>query len=698
MPVFGTLASISVRGFGLGLGPAIAAFPAPRYGYVFSATGTANFPIPASVTTITVEAIGAGGRPGNAGGGGGGAYAKSSITVTPGNTFYVNVPTNGSDAWGNTSNAAPTLSTTGALAKGGTNASGNTGGTGGQAASGVGSINYNGGDGGTAAGTNLGCGGGGGSGGPDGAGNKGGDGGTVGGGGGGGPGGLLSTAGTAGSAVFGPGGYGPLGTGAGITAGSNAVPGTGGAGAGGNASSIAGGKGASYFSFGGMLGPGGGSGGQGANLATSVSSLPGFGAGVGGGHGSNNTQGLVSVTWTPPSAVTTYLASYGFYPTGVTADASGNVYTVGVNIDIGAGIYVQKVDSSQKTVWQKLLIGAPATNVGGIVVDGSGNVYVGFGESGVAYGYIVKYNSAGVLQWQRKFNVSSSSQFPPSIALNTAQTSVFLLQGTTSYAYMLTKLDSTGAYQAQKIIATTGVSPDFNGNIAIDTADNIFLAMSSFTVTGSCCCVITWYGDIVKLNSALSVVVTYSYSKSSTCFLGVTTDASNNFYISNDNSTTNVQKFNSSNASQWVKTNGVAITYPVAVDASGNVYATGGGAGGVTARFFKLNSTGTTQFQKSIAYKGLVGGQTEVSIGPPALSGSSVYLPTQYSAAVLSTSGPTNGTYGPVVVATSTDTFANGTALTTSALTVSNPSVPTVSNTAYTDGTFSSIGWINPLA
>lgn len=679
-----------------------AAFPAPRYGYVFSnATGlVASFPIPSSVTTITVEAIAAGGRPGNAGGGGGGAYAKSSITVTPGNTFYVNVPTNGSDAWGNTSNAAPTLSTTGALAKGGTNASGNTGGTGGQAASGVGSINYNGGDGGTAAGTNLGCGGGGGSGAPDGAGNKGGDGGTVGGGGGGGPGGLLSTAGTAGSAVFGPGGYGPLGTGAGITVGANAVPGTGGAGAGG-AIDYRGGKGASYFSFGGMLGPGGGSGGQGANTATSVSSVPGFGAGVGGGHGSNNTQGLVSVTWTPPSAVTTYLASYGFYPTGVTADASGNVYTVGGNIDIGAGVYVQKVDSSQKTVWQKLLIGAPSQNLGNLCVDSSGNVYICFGD-GTGYYYIVKYNSIGVLQWQRKFSAIAYSFGPPSIALNNAQTAVFVLSGATgNFSYVLTKYDSSGTYQLQRQVSTTGAQPETISNIAIDASDNIYLAMSSSLTSGSCCCIVTYYCEFAKINSSLSMVVSYSVSASSQVMVGIAVDSSSNYYISWAPGTSSyIQKFNSSGASQWVKSNGVYGAYPVAVDGSGNVYATGGGFFvGVTGRYYKLNSSGATQFQKSITYSGLVGGigGQGYSLGSPIIVGSSVYQPTEFSVAVLPTAGPTNGTYGPVTVATSTDTFSSAGGLSTASLAITTTSTPATSTSSYTDGTFSSVGWINPL-
>jgi hypothetical protein len=696
MPGMGTSASWSVRAFGWGVTSGTT-FPAPRYGYVFSKTGTANFPIPASVTTVNVETIGAGGLSAAAGGAGG-AYSKSVVTVTPSSTFYVNVPTSTGDAWGNTSNAAPTLSSTGALAKGGTSAVTNTPGVGGSAASSVGTITYSGGSGASAAGLLLGKGGGGGAAGPGGPGRDGGAGSSTAGGGGGGADGLLSTAGAAAAANFGIGGYGPLGTGAGLSSQANATFGLGGGGAGSNAAILNGGSGANYFLFGGLLGPGGGGGGAGAASSGGYGSVPGFGGGSGGADASSATsQGLVSVTWTPPAAVTTYAASYAFIVAGTTSDASGNIYTVGF-YGGSAGIYVQKVDSSQQIKWQKLLISAPAAYVGNICVDNSGNVYICFVDDGSGLSYIVKYNSSGVLQWQRKFTTGGLTLAAPRIALNAAQTMVWVLTGGPAYSCYLTKYDTSGTYQLQRTVGMNGATTEYSMALAIDTADNIFIAITSFTVTGSCCCITTHYADVIKINSSLAVSVSYAYNSTDPIYISVTTDSSNNFYVVSDISPgTTIQKFNSSNASQWVKKNGVALPQGAVVDSSGNVYVVQGGFSGITARYFKLNSSGAVQFQKSLVYSGMVGVNGPINGATISLSGSSVYQPTQYSVLVLPTAGPTNGTYGPIVIATTTDTFANGTALSTSSLMIYTPGAPTTSNSSFTDGTFSSIGWINPL-
>ena len=105
------------------------------------------------------------------GGAGGGGYSKitsSDLSVAANATIYTSVGAGGSsnvaggDTWANaTSNAAPTLTSQGVLAKGGASGqSGTTGGSGGLATSGVGSTKFSGGNGGTGvSGTNAGGGG-----------------------------------------------------------------------------------------------------------------------------------------------------------------------------------------------------------------------------------------------------------------------------------------------------------------------------------------------------------------------------------------------------------------------------------------------------------------------------------------------------------------------------------------------------------
>ena len=127
--------------------------------YTTSTTWTA----PAGVTSVDVEVWGGGGGGGGqnntadgGGGGGGGAYSKSTIAVTPGNTYTVTVGAGGAGGTGGTGvtgwgfllvNAATVM------AKGGTGGAPSTGtppsgGAGGAAASGVGTTRYSGGNGG----------------------------------------------------------------------------------------------------------------------------------------------------------------------------------------------------------------------------------------------------------------------------------------------------------------------------------------------------------------------------------------------------------------------------------------------------------------------------------------------------------------------------------------------------------------------
>ena len=135
----------------------------------FTTPGANTFTVPAGVTQVTVEVWGGGGRGGarTAGnnvalaGGGGGAYAKTtSITVTPGATYNLNVgagstsTTSGGDSW--------FINNTTILAKGGNSVAddSNTSGAGGLALNSFGATTLNGGNGGTGTGGFFGGGGG----------------------------------------------------------------------------------------------------------------------------------------------------------------------------------------------------------------------------------------------------------------------------------------------------------------------------------------------------------------------------------------------------------------------------------------------------------------------------------------------------------------------------------------------------------
>ncbi len=128
-------------------------------------TSSGTFLVPAGVTQVTVECWGGGGRgatrssSGQGGGGGGGAYARSTVSVTPGNSYTVTVGAGstttspGGDSWFGTATTV--------MAKGGGSSADNSinGAAGGSAASSIGTVKFSGGAGATTASANSGGGG-----------------------------------------------------------------------------------------------------------------------------------------------------------------------------------------------------------------------------------------------------------------------------------------------------------------------------------------------------------------------------------------------------------------------------------------------------------------------------------------------------------------------------------------------------------
>ena len=121
-----------------------------------------------------------------------------------------------------------------------------------------------------------------------------------------------------------------------------------------------------------------------------------------------NSNGTLSGDW--QVAVT----SSGNYGTGFNAtgtDSNGNVYIIGYRGQSGTydrDGYIMKLNSSMVIQWQHTLGGSgyyPIDQWYDLAFDSSDNIYcVGTTRtSDRHYGWIVKYNSSGTLQWQKKF-------------------------------------------------------------------------------------------------------------------------------------------------------------------------------------------------------------------------------------------------------------------------------------------------------
>ena len=100
---------------------------------------------------------------------------------------------------------------------------------------------------------------------------------------------------------------------------------------------------------------------------------------------------------------------------GIALDSSGDVYVVGESQENPSwsyySLFVVKYNSSGSFQWQRRLHddSANTTQGRGITVDSSGNVYVGGYTNAGPGAIIAKYNSSGTIQWQRYLTRSSDT-------------------------------------------------------------------------------------------------------------------------------------------------------------------------------------------------------------------------------------------------------------------------------------------------
>lgn len=233
-----------------------------------------------------------------------------------------------------------------------------------------------------------------------------------------------------------------------------------------------------------------------------------------------------------------------------TVDSSGNVYACGTSNPSGTTDFqVAKYDTSGTVLWQRYLnyFSVGADTARGIVTDSSGNVYVcgDFYEDGnaVYYGLVVKYNSAGTLQFQTSpanagFNVNLYG-----IALDSSG-NIYVCGGTGAGQSVLIKLNSSGVQQWAKggydSSSFRGVTVDASGNIYVTGGGSGAISIAKFDTSGTN----LWYRK-------------YTSPYGGALGLGITLDASNNVYAcgyaeySGTNNDAHIIKVDSSGTLQW---------------------------------------------------------------------------------------------------------------------------------------------------
>ena len=170
-----------------------------------------------------------------------------------------------------------------------------------------------------------------------------------------------------------------------------------------------------------------------------------------------NSNGTLSGDWLVS------VTSSGNYGTAFNAnkvDSNGNVYIVGMRGQSGTydkDGYIMKLNSSMVIQWQHTLGSSgyyPIDEWFDLAFDSSDNIYcVGTHRDGNSrhHGWIVKYNSSGTLQWQKKFGNGTQNLYFRSIEIDDDDNIYCLgdvdLYGRTPF---WVKLNTSGAVQYQR--------------------------------------------------------------------------------------------------------------------------------------------------------------------------------------------------------------------------------------------------------
>lgn len=255
----------------------------------------------------------------------------------------------------------------------------------------------------------------------------------------------------------------------------------------------------------------------------------------------------------------------GFYRNGTAqvtstfVDSSNNLYVSGYYTDTSTYGFLAKYNSLGVLQWQRSLL-RTQTICYGITADSSGNVYVTGNNtvSSTRYLFVAKYNSSGVIQWQKEASVSSNGN---SITVDSSGNiyigGTYVDSGSGINRLAFFKLDSNGNHSLARTLAYNDAAPfEYIGAIKVDSSGNIYIAGNGYDNN-----VATYYALVAKYNSSGTIQwqrqISGSFSNSNVAARGVDVDASGNVYVcgtygyASSSFRVFVIKYNSAGTLQW---------------------------------------------------------------------------------------------------------------------------------------------------
>lgn len=248
----------------------------------------------------------------------------------------------------------------------------------------------------------------------------------------------------------------------------------------------------------------------------------------------------------------------------------------------------------------------------GIVVDGTGNVYVtgtSLGSGSYTDYATVKYNASGVEQWVRRYN-GPANMYDEGKAIAFDGSYVYVTGSSMDpnlYTDMLTiKYDAAGDTQWTRRYDGAANYDDLAFAVGVDRSANVYVAgYASGTMTG-------WDYALVKYNSAgVQQWVRQYITNDQDYIVAIVIDNSGNVYVTGSSGDPYFMtwdyvtiKYNPAGDTLWLRryngpANGHDEARAIALDSSGNVYVTGGSVGTGSSWDYttiKYNDSGVEQW------------------------------------------------------------------------------------------------------
>ena len=360
----------------------------------------------------------------------------------------------------------------------------------------------------------------------------------------------------------------------------------------------------------------------------------------------------------------------------VAVDSSDNIFVAGeASISGTAEALIVKYNSLGAIDWARSLGGSSSDTALGVTVDSNDNVIINGRTLSDGAGsfdlLIAKYNSSGVLQWDRTLGGSGNDQ-GFGVAVDSLDNIIVCgrteSDGAGQSDLLLAKYNSSGVLQWDKTLG--GATQDDGRGVAVDSADNIIV--SGFTTSDGA-------GSLdlllAKYNSSGTLLWDRTLGGSGnegTADRGVAVDSSDNIILYGHTASDGaggqdllIAKYNSSGVLQWDRTlggSGTEFSQGVTVDSLNNIIVCGftdsDGAGGYDLLIAKYNSSGVLQWDRTLGGSGsqdwgygvavdsldniiVCGKQNSDGFGwittklPPDGSGTGTYGPFTYEEAVL---------------------------------------------------------------